>query len=628
MTDPKEFKPGGLFYDRGITEEEAKDRYVPYACTNECDHEADECMAWDTVVAADPGYDELTGSLRSTVKRKVRVTPGYVIKKFAVPVPSRQLDAILAELRPNKAVFTKPKRAGAHRRMFDQAQKYKDDPKKYSRTAYARHVRRSKVTCKALLEGGAENFVKKLEERGWGDGSDHAGREPDVDWKHQHGEVGKYQFAGENRVPVADGPPHKHADYKTARGRQGHIRRKHLSRTRYGPHKRSKTGGQVQPRIPKGALRRLSEDLTATGGTFIVERGRIPTLHEKHQHHRMVKADDPLAMRMDIHKDSIDLLRDAQVVLLALEGSMKNDAALRYIRRNKLKWAVANVPSITLFRAGELEEFARTWMTGRLVLVCIDADWQRPNDDSVIRQAIRCRELIRSFKVARRVEVVAPHPEDGKGLDDALAAGARLEDLVWVQREVPRGYDDFLVERGLQHRSEARERNGLVLDWLALHAGPDGVSTVAETTIAGNLAHVLPYKARKPTPLGPEPVRGTKADLEQWKARKRKKDTAWLAYEHETDGKPLPKTRLGQEAKHRCEMLRLEAAKKRVQYAIEDLEREGALTSVELEHRRTYYVRKNNGQDPGEWVGVIEVAPELRAEIHTDRTVRDLLRFP
>jgi hypothetical protein len=73
--DPKEFEPGGVFYERGIPPEIADGRYIPYAAGD-----------WGAVVEADPAYAELKGDLVATAKRKVKASAGLVIRKFPVEV--------------------------------------------------------------------------------------------------------------------------------------------------------------------------------------------------------------------------------------------------------------------------------------------------------------------------------------------------------------------------------------------------------------------------------------------------------------------------------------------------------------------------------------------------------------
>jgi hypothetical protein len=195
---------------------------------------------------------------------------------------------------------------------------------------------------------------------------------------------------------------------------------------------------------------------------------------ELHTHRRDVPGQH-VADRLDIHPWALAQLHTAQIIYFVIEGTPKADAILTQILHSGTQASVFNVPSVTLWKAPELRDFAKTFLSLKLrrtskplVVVVPDADWH--SNEQVVRQALLCREYLRKLGVD--CCVAAPTSGDHecscpagvvnnavgrcarcdgffKGVDDYHAAGGRLESLTVVDREAP-------------HFS------------LALHAEPDG----------------------------------------------------------------------------------------------------------------------------------------------------------
>ncbi|MDP9222739.1 MAG: hypothetical protein M3P18_02590, partial [Actinomycetota bacterium] len=351
--------------------------------------------------------------------------------------------------------------------------------------------------------------------------------------------------------------PHRHADYKTAKGLATHVARKHLARWT-----EKRNGAKLVPLpepsgwvdiadrdevIPqlmreRGLSRRAATAVfddeyrikilpEREGGTIFVADGpvRMWVLNKGvvgkelttgnpgyvaddvwHQHVRLAASTEhALAARVDVHPLAVERLDEAKRgrgrTFFVLEGCLKADSILAQGE------AVASVPSVSLWAdAPELKPFAETHLKDVTVFVVCDSDWERENDDSVIRQAIQCREAIRRYARHKRVFVAAPRPavckEHGPGtkaggkhgVDDFLGEGGSVDDLVVVEREALPDYSELIIQMKMadpnyKDRRQLRnvKRDAAVLRWLVLHAGPDGRTTVAESTIAKNLMEEL-----------------------------------------------------------------------------------------------------------------------------------------
>jgi len=185
-------------------------------------------------------------------------------------------------------------------------------------------------------------------------------------------------------------------------------------------------------------------------------RCRRKNLKTRHSHRRD-KDGQHVADRLDIHPLALERLIVAERVYFVIEGTPKADAILSQIIDARAPASVFDVPSVTLWDAPELNSVAQllhasTWYLRwarrkekQVVVVC-DADWFK--NDAVVRQALFCREFLRKRGVTACV--AAPPICDGQGIhadcvpgekckrngvDDFLAAGGDLDDLVVVDRE-------------------------------------------------------------------------------------------------------------------------------------------------------------------------------------------------
>lgn len=194
------------------------------------------------------------------------------------------------------------------------------------------------------------------------------------------------------------------------------------------------------------------------------------------------------AKRIDANPLANELFRAAERIYFGLEGSIKGDAMHSAILETGEKASVMSVASVTLtpWRSedktlAELELIAESLMRGRQVIFVPDADWA--DNWMVYRQAM----LYRSFLRARGVDahVAAPPIEEGaerdeygklkeNGVDDYLAAGGKLEDLVVIDRPVHVGFPLLAKQLlgGSLRRDSRKERHApRLLEALAIHSG-------------------------------------------------------------------------------------------------------------------------------------------------------------
>jgi hypothetical protein len=134
--------------------------------------------------------------------------------------------------------------------------------------------------------------------------------------------------------------------------------------------------------------------------------------------------------RLDMNPLAALLLPDARQVFFSIEGSIKADALL-----SKGTCAFA-VPSVTMWSALELDEFARKHLAGKVVYVVPDQDWV--DNPMVSTQAFLCTDYFKQRGVEAYV-AASPGPE--KGVDDFLAGGGRVQDLFTQDRALPQTFD-------------------------------------------------------------------------------------------------------------------------------------------------------------------------------------------
>lgn len=143
---------------------------------------------------------------------------------------------------------------------------------------------------------------------------------------------------------------------------------------------------------------------------------------ERHEHPSHHPASGNFENRLDMHPDATVLLPNARRVFFSIEGVLKADALLS---RDE---AVFAVPSVTLWDAPELEEFAELYLIGKTAYIVPDSDWA--SNMQVSAQAFECRERLRSYGIDAHVAAAEPtcgrvceHDEEAeahkRGVDDS-----------------------------------------------------------------------------------------------------------------------------------------------------------------------------------------------------------------
>ena len=192
-----------------------------------------------------------------------------------------------------------------------------------------------------------------------------------------------------------------------------------------------------------------------------------------HPHSRRVRDKKAnYAKRLDVHRDAIDLLPDAERVFYVIEGCLKADSILAQGE------AVFSVPSVTLWDAQELDWFARKYLTDKRAFIVADADWSQ--NPKVVTQAMLCRTFLRDRDIEAHVSAPPDAKDESgelrwKGVDDFLGpeshggGAGSVDDLVVIRRELPDAFDRHVRELGRQHpRSHLPRIDGLRRDILAL----------------------------------------------------------------------------------------------------------------------------------------------------------------
>jgi hypothetical protein len=175
------------------------------------------------------------------------------------------------------------------------------------------------------------------------------------------------------------------------------------------------------------------------------------------------------AKRIDMHPDAWSRFTNASRVLFMMEGCIKADCALSQGE------AVLGVPSVTLWRAPDLDATAR-YLRGRVTYLVIDADGF--TNHAVMTQAM----FLHTYLTKRGVcAYVAAPPYDAfqrnpelKGYDDHCVSGGTTEDLIVIERETgPADFALWLAARG-KWKNNKVVLAAEVRDALAKHAGEDG----------------------------------------------------------------------------------------------------------------------------------------------------------
>jgi hypothetical protein len=143
--------------------------------------------------------------------------------------------------------------------------------------------------------------------------------------------------------------------------------------------------------------------------------------------------------RVNMYPEAVSRFGAADVVYLILEGKLKHLACLTYIIEHDLRAACVDVASVTLWNCPELVAVALRYLVGKTVVIVADADGH--DNPNVMQQSFLLERQLASLGISA---VVALPPDDRdargellcKGLDDYLAAGGRLEDLVVYGRQM------------------------------------------------------------------------------------------------------------------------------------------------------------------------------------------------
>jgi hypothetical protein len=147
--------------------------------------------------------------------------------------------------------------------------------------------------------------------------------------------------------------------------------------------------------------------------------------------------------RLDMNPLAEEKLADARRVFFSIEGSIKADALLS---RDECAFAV---PSVTMWSAPELGDFAREHLAGKEVYVVPDRDWA--TNPLVAMQAFLCADYLKKHGVRKAAVAASPGPE--KGIDDFLAAGGTVAEMVVKDRYLPstfhRWEQDVMEDRSI-----------------------------------------------------------------------------------------------------------------------------------------------------------------------------------
>jgi hypothetical protein len=164
------------------------------------------------------------------------------------------------------------------------------------------------------------------------------------------------------------------------------------------------------------------------------------------------------AMRIDVHPLALPLIRERSRVFFVIEGCIKADAIL------SAGEAVLSVPSVTLWNAPELRRVAARYLSGKTVYIVPDNDWVE--NPLVITQAMLLRSFLRRLGI--EAHIASPPYPGPKGVDDLLAAGGTVDDLLVFEREAPAGLPRWIKSRS--RRRDTARRDAEIAESLVLHA--------------------------------------------------------------------------------------------------------------------------------------------------------------
>ena len=513
MADEREFEPDDFFGKRGISRMVADAReYVRFERISGENGKLDAAPVLDRVFRADRNLREHEGFIDWLVRQS---GGGYVMQKHPVPLPG--LDPIVAQVRPDHPPVTQttyhdhagmehpkgegcPCGAGRHRKAFTQAP-YTD----LERLAH---------------EAGSAH-------------KDHPGLA--TSGPHRHVDEGKYML-NPNRERRA--VPHTHRvflplnvepgpevlaaliDPQIARRTSDSIARdlgvagssvehtrdlaRHIRRPtnhRYGGHgcssleevgvgldDRHVHEREVDHELVERPYEHKHAKRTSSQHIRYQHGGSDESGDREHPHVRMEPVNLPSTeKRFDVHPWTIERLdtRDFRRVFFSIEGTPKNDSL---VTRGEVAF---NCPSVTLWRAPELADFAREYLQGVPVYVIPDSDWA--SNASVSFQAFECREELRRLGVDAHVAAATPtcgaicdhegqqRKDHKRGVDDFL--GERDEhgspqftpdDLIVLDRHPSEAFRAWAIQYFKETSPKLYDTDVSIMRWMALHATREG----------------------------------------------------------------------------------------------------------------------------------------------------------
>ncbi len=473
-----------LLWSRGIRRDVAEDAFLRYQ-----QGDIGAALAFDQTIEQ-RGAEEF---IRGLVNR----APGLVLHRW--PVPGAD-EFITGELRPDWPIWTgaMPPWMRRHSQL--------EGPER------SKHVMRDKVTAddvrRAMTREEYQEWRKWAVERALSlkeFGADHFGVDTQDDHLHFGSVIAKYLFQSAPLITIVEpGTPHSNADLKAFFPKYYHHERRHTRKRTRSFKQRDKAEAFLRTVREKWSAR--LDDVVGVrpfrvtwkeGYYFDGQRKREHPFMADILHPHFIRVRDRdvvLARRLSIHPMSRERLEEAHRVFFALEGCLK-EAAL--ISAGEVTFSC---PSVSLWNAPELENFATRNLSGKSVFVVCDSDWDRPDDDSVVLQLLLARDRLRSFGIDAHAAAPPPggeacvHKDRKHGVDDHLGpcnGEGTVEDLLVIVREAPSGLAEWLADHpapgDTRNRADGRERDAIVLRWLSTHAGSDGVTAVPDATIANAL---------------------------------------------------------------------------------------------------------------------------------------------
>jgi hypothetical protein len=498
----RDFKP------RGITRRVAEfdDGFVPYEEGETIPPEA--VFVGDPMIPFTPTRRPALGPGMFTKVARARAArqPGMMMRRWPVP----EADPFLtAQQRPDKAILPSQNLAVAREVSnairWHKHRIFEDD----ERTAHinkgsdGRGGWRKSTTGPDDIRNGltSSEFERVSGYNGFAvtQGGDHFGI--DTDALHLHVRIAKYVFVANTRVTKTRLHDHSEMDGREeteSRNRRqlDQALRSHLiEEHELMPLRRGE--GRMLTTVGNDPETR-TEGVRTTGGSDLLEpllqvasatvTWGVDPFGEEHDHEFVVDS-DAFAMRLSWHPYQREERWQRERVCFPLEGSMKETALV------SVGEATFACPSVTLWNAPELADFAEEHLRGKTVFVITDSDWDRTaadgyiDSEAVIRQGLRARNRLRSLGVRAEVAAPTPEPEDcelhgepegaKRGADDAVGDGLKVDDFIWVDRnyeaDLWQWCQDNDIDTGTTGRDYIDTVNEVLMPEMALYASEDGL---------------------------------------------------------------------------------------------------------------------------------------------------------